>query len=330
MNYRPFGNTGLKVSEVGFGAWAIGGPAFAGTMPIGWGNSDDAVSVTALNKAFDCGINFYDTADFYGLGHSEKLIGKVFGNSDKVIIASKVGQKLGKEKPVDVDYSKPYMITACEKSLQRLKRDCIDYYQLHIANINHLQQGDCIEAMQLLQQQGKIRYWGISLFTFNPFPEAEYIMQHKLGNGFQLVFNIINQKALPLLKTMRENGYGVIARMPLQFGLLAGKFNAQTNFDESDHRSFRLTPAVIEQATAAMQHIWPLAEKYNVSKASLALSFILSFAEIATIIPGIRTPEQAAMNAKSIVALDEADKNMIKELYPNVFEELVKVFQQQG
>jgi aryl-alcohol dehydrogenase-like predicted oxidoreductase len=293
MNYRKFGNTSLLVSEVGFGAWAIGGPAFAGTMPIGWGNTDDKDSIAALNKSLDCGINFYDTADFYGLGHSETLIGKVFGNSDKVIVASKVGQKLGKDKPVDVDYSKDYMISACENSLKRLKRESIDYYQLHIANINHLQQGDCLEAMELLQQQGKIRYWGISLFTFNPFPEAAYIMQHKLGNGFQLVFNIINQKALPLLQQMKQAGYGIIARMPLQFGLLAGKFTPATQFDESDHRSFRLTPAIIEQATDALQKVWPLAEQYHISRAALALSFILSFNEICTVIPGIRTAEQA-------------------------------------
>jgi aryl-alcohol dehydrogenase-like predicted oxidoreductase len=330
MNYRKFGNTDMKVSQVGFGAWAIGGPAFAGTMPIGWGNSDDKDSIAALKKSLDCGINFYDTADFYGLGHSEKLIGKVFGNSDKVIIATKVGQKLGKDKPVDIDYSKSYIINACEKSLKRLNRECIDYYQLHVANITHLQQGECLEAMTLLQQQGKIRYWGISLFTFNPFPEAEYMMQHKLGSGFQLVFNIINQKALPLLKQMQENGYGVIARMPLQFGLLAGKFSPSTQFDESDHRSFRLTPAIIAQATAALQKVWPLADQYNISKAALALNFILSFSEVSTIIPGIRTAEQALLNTKDIRSLTASERDMITSLYPTVFEPLVKLFRQQG
>src|SRR6478609_1114948 len=220
MNYRKFGKTDLLVSETGFGAWAIGGAAMSNGMAIGWGKTDDSESVKALETAFENGINFYDTADFYGMGHSEDLIGKTFGNSDKVIIASKVGQKVGKVKPVDVDYSKAYMLSACNASLKRLRRDSIDYYQLHIANLEHLQQGECIEAMEQLKTEGKIRYWGISIFTFNPFPEAEFILNNNLGHGFQLVFNIINQKAYPLLHRMKEQGYGIIARMPLQFGLL--------------------------------------------------------------------------------------------------------------
>src|SRR3989337_1469343 len=157
MNYRRFGKTGLRISETGFGAWAIGGEAKVSNVPIGWGKSDDRVSLEALQTALSQGINFYDTADFYGLGHSEELIGKAFGNSDKVIIATKVGQKPGKTKPVDIDYSKEHLLQACEASLTRLQRDQVDYYQLHVAQLLHLQQGDCLEAMQTLKQQGKIR-----------------------------------------------------------------------------------------------------------------------------------------------------------------------------
>src|SRR5258705_12335864 len=105
---------------------------------------------------------------------------------------------------------------------------------MHTARINHLQNGECIKAMQQLQQEGKIRYWGLSLNTFDPFPEAEYLIQQKIGNGFQLVLNILNQKALPLLKKANESGYGIIARMPLQFGLLTGKFNSFSTFPAND------------------------------------------------------------------------------------------------
>ncbi|MBC7903321.1 MAG: aldo/keto reductase, partial [Gemmatimonadaceae bacterium] len=177
MNYRKFGKTDLLVSETGFGAWAIGGPAMAGNIPIGWGNSDDKDSTAALKAALDNGINFFDTADFYGLGHSEKLIGKVFSNSDKVIVATKVGQKPGTDRPVEIDYSRKYLLNACEASLKRLRRESIDYYQLHVASVADLEKGECVDAMERLRDSGKIRYWGISLFTFNPAPEAEWLMQ---------------------------------------------------------------------------------------------------------------------------------------------------------
>lgn len=330
MKYRQFGKTDLLVSEIGFGAWAIGGAAKVGSLPIGWGKTDDNESVRALQTAFEEGINFYDTADFYGLGHSEDLIGKVFENDDRVIIATKVGQKAGLTKPVDIDYSKEYILRACEASLRRLKRNCIDYYQLHVAGIEHLHQGECIEAMNLLQQQGKIRYWGISLFTYNPFPEAEYILQHQLGHGFQLAFNMINQKAVPLFHEMQQKGYGIIARMPLQFGLLSGKFTSSTQFDETDHRSFRITPAIIDKTNVLLQKLEGLCAKYRIDKAFLALGFILSFPEISTIIPGIRTAQQATVNSRTAIELQPEEKQLILDLYPSEFLPLLQQMQLQG
>jgi aryl-alcohol dehydrogenase-like predicted oxidoreductase len=330
MNYRLFGKTDLIVSEIGFGAWAIGGGVKAGTLPISYGKTDDHVSMKALQTAFDLGVNFYDTADFYGLGHSETLIGKVFARNKNVLIATKVGQKQGREQPVEIDYSKKYILAACEASLQRLKRDTIDYYQLHVANVGHLQQGECIEAMQLLQVQGKIRYWGVSLFTFNPFAEAAFIMEHRLGYGFQLVFNIINQKALPLFTQMQQQGYGIIARMPLQFGLLSGKLHADSRFEETDHRRFRLTPEIISVANRSLQHIWTICDSHRITKTALALSFIMSFKEIATVIPGIKTPEQAIENTGSLHLLNDEEKNMIIQSYATHFEPIVGLLQQQG
>ena len=142
MDYRKFGHTDLMVSEIGFGAWAIGGPAMAGEIPIGWGNTDDAVSEQALLRAYDLGVNFFDTADFYGLGHSEELIGRVFNREPNVLVASKVGHRLNVDQSIYLDYSKSYILEACEQSLHRLKRECIDYYQLHTAKLVHLKQRD--------------------------------------------------------------------------------------------------------------------------------------------------------------------------------------------
>ena len=329
MEYRKFGNTDLLVSEIGFGAWAIGGGAMIGTTSIGWGDSNDDVSIKAIYASLDAGINFFDTADIYGLGHSEDLLGKTIGKNKEIIIATKVGN-VSRNDQFTVDYSKEYIINACEESLVRLQRTNIDYYQLHTARLSHLQQGDCIEAMQLLQQQGKIRYWGLSLNTFDPLPEATFLMEQKMGNGFQLVLNLLNQKALDMLPEAAKNGYGIIARMPLQFGLLTGKFDKGVSFSNNDHRKNRLTVHVIEAANIALQPVWDLCSKYNCSKSQLALSYILSSTEVSTIIPGIRTAEQAEQNTNGLFALLPEDKLLIESLGNGSFAEVMQLIQQQG
>jgi aryl-alcohol dehydrogenase-like predicted oxidoreductase len=329
MDYRKFGNTSLAVSEIGFGAWAIGGGAMIGTTSIGWGDSDDTVSEKAIHASLDAGINFFDTADIYGLGHSEELLGKTIGSNKEIIIATKVGN-VSRNDRFTTDYSKDYILNACEESLRRLQRDVIDYYQLHTARLSHLEQGDCIEAMQLLQQQGKIRYWGLSLNTFDPLPEANFLMEKKLGNGFQLVLNLLNQKALNLFSAMAENGYGIIARMPLQFGLLTGKFDTVVSFSSTDHRKNRLTTSVIETANKALQPVWDLCAKYNCTKMQLAMSYIISYPEVSTIIPGIRTKEQAKDNTTGFFKLLPEDKRLIEQLGKGSFSEVMQLIQQQG
>jgi aryl-alcohol dehydrogenase-like predicted oxidoreductase len=330
MQYRSFGNTALRISEIGFGTWAIGGAAFVGNLAIGWGPSDDRVSLKAIDAALDAGINFFDTADFYGLGHAEELLGNALGNRQDVIIASKVGQKAVVDK-VEIDYSYRHIIEACEKSLKRLKRDAIDFHHLHVARTHHLENGECIQAMQDLQQQGKIRYWGISLITFNPFPEAEFFFQHKIGNGFQLVFNLINQKALPILSKASAAGYGVIARMPLQFGLLSGQIKPDAVFPKDDHRSYRITSQITSTTLSILQEkVWPLCEKYNTTASGLALSYILSYPEISTVIPGIRKPEHVALNTQHLVQLEEADKMYLQSLYETDWLAVMELMEKQG
>ncbi|HYC30293.1 MAG TPA: aldo/keto reductase, partial [Chitinophagaceae bacterium] len=199
-----------------------------------------------------------------------------------------------------IDYSREYVLRACEESLKRLKRETIDYYQLHAARMPHLQNGECIEAMELLKQQGKVRYWGLSLNTFAPAPEAEWMMEHKAGDGFQLVFNLINKRAYGVMQQAANNGYGIIARMPFQFGLLTGKFSPNTTFDANDHRSFRLTPEIIEKSMKVLEQV-------DVSAAK-ALSFILTCKEVSTVIPGIRTPEHVKQNTTGIQTLSPEEQ----------------------
>ena len=329
MRYRKFGNTDLLVSEIGFGAWAIGGGAMIGNTAIGWGDADDGVSVKAIRAALDAGINFFDTADIYGLGHSEELLGKVIAGKKDILIATKAGN-VSRNDQFTVDYSKAYILQACEASLKRLRRGVIDYYQLHSARIPHLENGECMEAMQQLEQQGKIRYWGISLNTFDPLPEAEFLISRKTDNGFQLVLNLLNQKALPLLKQAAENGYGVIVRMALQFGLLTGKFDNGATFSSNDHRKNRLTNEVIDASNQALSPVWALCKKYNCTKTQLALSYILSYPGVSTIIAGIRTHEQVQANTTGLFEPDKADIEMIEHLGKTDFVSVMKLIRQQG
>lgn len=326
MQYRKFGNTDLLVSQIGFGAWAIGGGAMIGATAIGWGDADDTTSVKAIYTALDSGINFFDTADIYGLGHSEELIGKTIGNKKGIIVATKVGN-VSRNEQFTVDYSKDYIIKACEASLKRLRKDCIDYYQLHTARMIHLQNGECIEAMQLLQQQGKIRYWGLSLNTFEPLPETDFLLQHNYGNGFQLVLNLINKNALPVLKLAEEKGAGIIVRMPLQFGLLTGKFDAGFLFPENDHRNKRITKEIVTATNETLEPVWQLCNKYQCTKTELALSYLLSYKEVSTIIPGIRTAVHVQDNTTGLFKLSNEDKVLIEK---NDTATLLQLIIQQG
>jgi aryl-alcohol dehydrogenase-like predicted oxidoreductase len=329
MKYRQFGKTDLEVSEIGFGAWAIGGVAMIGTIPIGWGPSDDDLSIKTIHAALDAGINFFDTADFYGLGHSEELLGKTLSKNKEVIIASKVGQKKEFDKVVG-DYSYDHLIKACEASLKRLKRDNIDYLQLHTAKLQHLEEGECRRAMEELKKQGKIRYWGISVSTYNPFPEADHFIENKSGDGLQLVFNLINQVAIPVIDKAAKAGMGVIARMPLQFGLLTGKFDNDAGFQKDDHRSFRLSPEIISKSNELMRKYWkPLADEREMSMTEFALSFILSKKGVSTVIPGLRTPEQVRQNVKNIQTFDNSVMQRLTEKNEHV-DELVGMMKFRG
>ena len=296
----------MQVSEIGFGAWAIGGGAMIGNTAIGWGDVDDAVSIKAINAARDAGINFFDTADIYGLGHSEELLGKTIANSKEILVATKVGN-VSRNNLFTVDYSKNHILNACEASLRRLRREVIDFYQLHTARLLHLQNGECIEAMMQLQQQGKIRDWGISLNTFDPLPVADFFIENK-----------------------KETGYGIIVRMALQFGLLTGKFDKEITFSDNDHRKKRLTREIIDAANESLSPVWELCEKYQCSKTQLALSYVLSYPEVSTLIAGIRTSEQVHQNTTGLFRMKKEDMEKIEEWGKTELLSVFKMIQKQG
>ncbi|MCZ2460606.1 MAG: aldo/keto reductase [Chitinophagales bacterium] len=329
MQYRNFGNTDLVVSETGFGAWAIGGGAMIGSTAIGWGDVDDTESKKAIHRALDLGINFFDTADIYGLGHSEEILGSVLRDKKEIIIATKAGN-VSKNNQFTVEYSKVHILKSCEASLRRLKRNEIDYYQLHSARLEHLQKGECVEAMVQLKKQGKIRYWGLSLNSYDPLPEAEYMLQNNLGSGFQLVLNLLNQRALPALKLSAEKGLGIIARMALQFGLLTGKFDHGFSFSRNDHRKNRITPELVSVSNKALKPVWDLCEKYGMNKTQLALSYVLSYPQVSTVITGIRTAAHAEANTSGFKKLDEDDMKRIEQAGISGFIPVMEMIQSLG
>jgi aryl-alcohol dehydrogenase-like predicted oxidoreductase len=334
MNYRPLGRTGFSVSEIGFGAWGIGGPAKAGNTPIGWADWDPAAAKRAIERSVELGITFFDTADFYGFGKSEELLGEVLGGRwNGLVLATKVGHVLAPDGSIKLDYSRSHILEACEQSLRRLRKDVIDVYQLHSAKLDHLERGECVEAMEELKRQGKIRAWGISLNTFVPEREGTWMLDHGVGDTFQLVLNIFNQKALEqLIPRAQKLGYGIIARMPLQFGLLTGKFKDNMRFDPADHRSMRLPPEVLAKGNRLLEQLTPIASKMTISLGALALKFVLGHNAVSTVIPGIKSAEQAEENssASGKPYLPAEDMETLHTLYDSEFRHFLEHLRQAG
>lgn len=334
MNYRKLGKSGLAVSEIGFGAWGIGGPAKAGSTPVGWADWDLAASKRAIERSVELGITFFDTADFYGFGRSEELLGEVLGGRWKdLVVATKVGHVLAPDGSIQLNYTRPHIIDACEQSLRRLRKDVIDVYQLHSAKLEHLERGECIEAMEELKRQGKIRAWGISLNTFAPEREGPWMLDHNAGDTFQLALNILNQKALEqIIPRAHKLGYGIIARMPLQFGLLTGKFSDSTRFDPADHRSMRLPPEILARGNRLVGQLAPIAGTMNISLSALALKFVLAHDSVSTVIPGIKNVEQAELNASASEEpqLSAEDFATLHALYESEFRQFLDHLRQAG
>lgn len=295
MEYRNFGKYNWQVSEIGFGAWAIGG---------GWGPQTDKESIAALNKAIDLGVNFIDTAQGYGDGHSEELIGRVVKErNEEIFIATKIPPKEFDWPPKeDFDshraYPKNYIIEECEKSLKRLQRDYIDVYQFHTWSTKFNIQDDWFEALENLKQQGKIRASGISVPDITPHYAIGAIVDGRV-DSIQLIYNLFEQTpAWNTMKVCKAHEIGVIVRVPFDEGSLTGKFNYDTKFEFGDVRNHyfrgKNLQAVVKKVNAIKSY-----KEFNfprLSMAELALKFCLSNEIVSTVIPGIRNIKQAELN----------------------------------
>jgi aryl-alcohol dehydrogenase-like predicted oxidoreductase len=254
MHYRKLGKTGLTVSEIGFGAWAIGGPSGASGTPLGWGKTSDDESLAAIRRARELGVTFFDTADSYGFGRSESLLGIVLSRKrEDVVIATKVGVARDADGRLRKDFSREHIQYAVDGSLKRLRTDYIDLYQLHNPTIADLRRDDIHEAMDRLQEVGKIRFWGVSVSTPE---EGIEVIRNGWGYALQVLYNAINQApAKELFPLAKEKGYGIIARVPLASGLLSGKYRPDTTFATDDVRQNFLTPKRLEEVIPRVDEV---------------------------------------------------------------------------
>lgn len=289
MKYRTLGKTGLQISEVGFGAWAIGGTSYGPTR--------DEDSLKALETAWDSGVNFFDTADTYGHGHSESLIAKLLKSKsrEKAVIASKAGWDFyhgGSRK----NFERDYLIFACEESLKRLQTDVIDLYQLHNPTLEQIQSGGPVDVLETLKRAGKIRFIGISVHT-----EADALaaLEDSRVDAIQLVFNLIDQRmAEKVFPAALEKKIGIIVREPLAFGMLSGKYQANHQFHKTDHRN-RFKPEKFALDLKKLEFLKAILPTQRLSLVRAALEYVLDFPEVSSVIPGMKTKEQVLENVQS-------------------------------
>lgn len=298
MEYRVFGKTGLAVSSVGFGSWALGGPMEVGGNPVGWGRIETDVALRALDRAVELGVNFFDTADSYGLGHSESLLGQAFrGRRSRVLIASKVGNEILASGGHRKNFSRDYIQDSLHASLNRLETDYLDLYQLHNPSMAVIRQGEVFETLETLRRQGKIRYFGVSVSTVE---EGLEIIRLGAGQGLQVLYNALNQKpAERLFPAARRAGYGIVVRVPLASGLLTGKMTPDTRFGPDDIRANFLTTKRLGEVLKKVAVFRTLTGIPEGSLTCAALSFALANQAVSIAIPGAKESNQVAENVSS-------------------------------
>jgi aryl-alcohol dehydrogenase-like predicted oxidoreductase len=312
MRYRTLGSTGIRVSEIGFGTWGLGGNAKGS---VAYGPTDDAESARALHAALDTGIDFFDTADLYGFGHSEGLLGKALREvRSRIVIASKAGMLDARGTQ---DFSPRHLRQALEQSLARLKTDYIDLYQLHSPPIDLFRETDDVVAeLERFRRSGKIRAYGLSARS----PDEALVAVEEFGFPcVQVNFSLVDQRAADnkLLEACRRHNAGFIARTPLCFGFLTGRYGDATRFDEFDHRN-RWTPAQRERWSGALgRFVSTIAARPGQTPAQFALRFCLSFDAVSTVIPGMLTVDHVRENAASseLGPLSAAECAGIGEVY---------------
>ena len=323
MKYRTLGRTGWKISEISFGAWAIGGA---------WGEVNDQESMAALHAALDDGVNFFDTADVYGDGRSERLLAKLRKERPETFyIATKAGRRLPKQ--TLEGYSRKNLNAWVNRSLRNLKTDTIDLLQLHCPPTEVYYQPEVFGILDDLVQAGKLRYYGVSV---EKVEQALKAIEFPHVQSVQIIFNMFRQRPTELFfGEARRRQVGILARVPLASGMLSGKISRASRFAKDDHRNFNRhgeafdrgeTFSGVDYVTGlrAVEELKALAPG-NAPLAQLALRWILEFPAVTCAIPGAKRPAQVTenLNASKLKPLSPAVRKAIKGIYDRDIKPLV-------
>lgn len=314
MNTRRLGKTGWRVSEVGFGTWGIGAD---------WGAVDDEQSLAAMHAAVDAGVTFFDTADVYGDGRSERLLGRLLQErSEQLLVAT----KLGRRAPLDpANYTYENFRNWIERSRENLGVETVDLVQLHCLPWETYYTPSVFDACDRLVEEGLVRAYGVSV---EKVEEGLKAIEYPRLATVQIIFNVFRQRPAELfLQQATEREVGVIARVPLASGLLTGKFDRDTRFPTDDHRAYNrdgesfdvgetFSGVEFESGLAAVEEL-RLFVPEGATLAQLALRWILDHEAVSTVIPGAKTPQQARANAAAaaLPPLGEETHALIAELY---------------
>jgi aryl-alcohol dehydrogenase-like predicted oxidoreductase len=296
VNERRLGRTGLSVSEIGYGAWGIGGSM--------WLGAEDQESLEALHRAVDLGVNFIDTAWVYGNGHSEKLVGEVVRErEERIVVASKIppaNRTWPAPRGIDPDEAFPaaHIRKFTERSLSNLGLDVIDVMQFHVWSDDWVGRGSWLEGIQALRDEGKIRFFGVSINDHQP-ANAVRLIETGAVDTVQVIYNVFEQGPEDeLLAACERHDVGVIARVPLDEGGLTGRVTAETTFPEGDFRNDYFSGEHSVEATD--EHVRAILEDLGISREELpevALRYVLSHPAVSTVIPGMRSVRNVERNA---------------------------------
>lgn len=323
MNYRTLGKTDWQVSAISFGAWAIGGS---------WGTVSDDEALGALHRAVDLGVNFFDTADVYGDGRSERLLAQLKrARSEEILIATKAGRRL--EPHIAAGYNTRNLNEFVERSLQNLASDTIDLLQLHCPPTDVYYQPELFGALDDLVVRGKIRYYGVSVERVE---EALKALEYPNVQTVQIIFNIFRQRPADLFfEQAQKRKVGILARVPLSSGMLTGKLTSQSTFAAEDHRAFNRHGEEFDRGETfsgvdynvgleAIEELRALVPA-GMSMSQFALRWILMFDAVTCAIPGAKRAEQVEENVSAADLPPFSDETMkaVRELYQRKIRPLV-------
>jgi aryl-alcohol dehydrogenase-like predicted oxidoreductase len=316
MKFRPFGKTNWQVSEIGFGAWAIGGD---------WGRVSEEDALAALRTAIGEGVNFIDTADVYGDGRSERLVGQVIKEfpDRRIYVATKAGRRLNPH--VAKGFTRENLTAFIDRSLINLDVETLDLVQLHCPPTDVFYMPEVFGYLDDLVNQGKIQYYGVSV---EKVEEAIKALEYPGVQSVQIIFNMFRQRPTELFFPLaQEKQVGILARVPLASGLLTGKMTRESTFAESDHRNYNrqgeafdvgetFSGVPFETGLAAVEELRPLTPQ-GFSMAQFALRWILMFDAVSLAIPGAKNPRQTMDNtaASDMPDLDAETMAKIREVY---------------